>query len=287
VNERTTTHTCTARMLRLAPWCLLPALFLLGAAVGATAAGGATAGEPFPVEDCHEVLAFISGVSRQTAQAYAPGYTLINAEQTPTTDDAEVVIRAAECDVTIDGTKQRTRFAEVRITVAEPENGQLAEDTPLVFHWYELSWATNNKALRQWARAGTGTDGVVHYSNQLEYGFQPEPIFSFDAPSPAAWAFTIRAIAPKATGEPGVAVAVGLWRETDVGTVLFRRSADPAQLAVAEGRIETPCGSELAVLLGLATDCAPGTPVPVDSSRVAFLSNTVASETHTKHVFRR
>jgi hypothetical protein len=240
-----------------------------------------TAGEAIPVRDCHEILAFISGVPRENADAYLPpGYTAIDPESPQR--DAEVVLRAAECDVTVGGATRRTRFAEARITVEPPEASEGA-----LLDWYLLSWATDNRALRRWARTGTGADGVVRYSDRIEYGFDPEPFLVVDAPEPAAWAYTIDALAPRGTGAPGIPITINLWRDTGVGSVRFRRAADAVQVVPTQGRVGTPCGSELAALLALTAECAEGSTVSVDASRTVFFANTVATETQTKEVFGR
>jgi hypothetical protein len=261
-------------MTRFRVASFVAALFLLAAAKPSERSA---AGDALAVTNCHEVFALISGVSRAQARKYVPPeYSLVDPESTPD-EDAEVVLRAAQCDLA----NRPTRFAEVRITINQPEHGDAD-----AFHWYLVSWATDNRALRQWARTGTGVDGAVSYSDRLRFGFAPEPLLFVDAPEPAAWAFMIEALAPKGTGEPGVPAPANLWRETGAGTVRFTRRPDAAQLAVAIGRVGTPCGSELAALLGLTAPCEAEETVWVESRRVLLLSNTTKSETHTKEVFR-
>jgi hypothetical protein len=245
---------------------------VLSLAVPARASGVA---DTISSEDCHEVLAFISHVPRENAEAYVPKELRVtNPEQTPAEDDAEVVIRAAECKrVTIDGTARPTRYAEVRITLDRPPRS--TSD----FNWYELSWTTDNPALSQWAKAPTGMDDAVQYSDRLEYRFEPEPNFLFEAPEPAAWAFTIRALAPRPAGEPGIddIFTVNLWRETDAGMAWFERVPDDVRVAAGKGVIETPPRSRLAKLLG-RTSVLVGTPDQ------PFLSNTIGSEAQRKDV---
>jgi hypothetical protein len=254
---------------------LVAAAALLGVLSFAAPARASVVPDKICSEDCHEVLAFISHVPRENAEVYVPKeYRVTDPEQTPGERDAEVVIRAAECKrVTIEGTSRPTRYAEVRITLDRPA-GATSD-----FNWYELSWATDNRALVRWAKAGTGMDGAVRYSDQLEYRFGLEPDLFVGAPEPAAWAFTITARAPRAAGTPGIdkLFTVNLWRETDAGTAWFERVPDDVLVAAGEAVIETPPGSKLAQLLGR-------TSVQVGTPDQPFLSNTIGSERQTKDV---
>lgn len=172
--------------------------------------GAITFNETAAFDDCHDQANFVS-VPVERAQEMVPeGYTVAATGEPETSlrgADTQLEVSELRCEnVTLDGTvlpgPVSMAFAVLPLT-GPPDGSEEPPDEDPVADVYLLFFSTNSKPLASWLRAGTDLEafhvpGIVYdYAIPEAIPGQPSGVntFSFEAPTPPQWAFTVEGVA--------------------------------------------------------------------------------------------
>jgi hypothetical protein len=163
-----------------------------------------------------------------------------------------VFARALHCgQATIDGRTAPVTLASIGVVIESPDGvgcgsgipavGGPTGSQPPLCNWYTLFWASDDRRMVDWLRAGTPGVRALYAPDLV---FKAGSAFHFEAPG----RYSIDDVSHERPGQ--ISVRGGYWTDTPQGTMKLAISTDDLTGGDASGAVRAPAGSEMAALMG-------------------------------------